>query len=648
MPSGTEVQLQTRTGGSANSTDGTWEAWKPTSTSLTINDANTHTDWTGTNATVAENNDSTTTRDINYYEDEDEPTTTNTTKVTATAAGGYAERTLGSTDLSSYQYVTAWVRSATAGQTITLGLGEAAATEQTKTFNINTVNTWQKVYWDISSIASSARDGVTKFRFTTSISGNVFYLDNVKAESYLSTNTGSAITSTRDDYIQYRVILTTTNAWYTPSASNVKIEFASDAAIYDLVGNQNDIDDYDLSQRLTINEVNLDTQKSVNTLSTINGVLQKGSFDPGTGKDGAITISGTTNINTQNTISGRACADGGDAVNYSVSAFSDDGTYVELTSSPSYPSCIDIGDEVLIINLAGTWTSTNPNLGNWETLRVKSVAGNRVYFESAKTNHYGSGANDDSGIGTSVGTQRVMMQRVPNYTNVTVTNSGNFSPSAFNGTRNGVMFFRATDTVAVAGGGILHAVGTGWRGGGQYSTWYGGNGGETYSAGNVYSTSGGVLGGHYGGSTYSGLAGGGGGGGAQGYSGGYVNGGGTAGVGSYGGAGGGGGGTYSSHSSYNGYGGGGGGGGGLGSAGGGGYGYSNGGGGDAGGTSGAGGGACGSCDAHARGGGGGGGGKLTFNGVASDTGATKLIFGSGGGGGGSGEQSQNYYAGGTG
>ncbi|MFZ6034531.1 MAG: phage integrase SAM-like domain-containing protein, partial [Patescibacteria group bacterium] len=227
-------------------------------------------------------------------------------------------------------------------------------------------------------------------------------------------------------------------------------------------------------KRALNNEFNPEfTQKQKVTSVTLN--RNQGNF--GTGNDGAISIAGTTNINTQNAIAGRSCADGGDAVNYSVSAFAGDGTYVDLTTSPSYPSCINVDDEVLIINLQGSWTSTNPNLGNWETLRVQSVTGSRIYFKTAKTKYYGGGVSDDSGIGTTNGTQRVMLQRVPNYTNVTIGAAGNFAPSAYNSTKGGVMFFRATGTVSVAGGGILHSAARGWQGGATYSTWYGGNGG---------------------------------------------------------------------------------------------------------------------------------------------------------------------------
>ncbi|MCC7290418.1 hypothetical protein IT417_04200, partial [bacterium] len=42
--------------------------------------------------------------------------------------------------------------------------------------------------------------------------------------------------------------------------------------------------------------------------------------DFGTGGDGAVTVSSNTSINTTNNIGGRSCSDGGDAVNYSVTA----------------------------------------------------------------------------------------------------------------------------------------------------------------------------------------------------------------------------------------------------------------------------------------------------------------------------------------
>src|SRR3990170_8742769 len=71
----------------------------------------------------------------------------------------------------------------------------------------------------------------------------------------------------------------------------------------------------------------------IRTQSRLTNIEIKESVNLGTGGDGSITISSDTNINTTNSISGRACTDGGDAVNYSVTALTS--TTATLESSPS-------------------------------------------------------------------------------------------------------------------------------------------------------------------------------------------------------------------------------------------------------------------------------------------------------------------------
>jgi len=456
LPSGTEIQMQTRSGNTSNSIDGTWEAWRPTTTTLSINDANTHTDWIGTNATIA---DGDVTRNINYYEDEDESTVGNITKYTTSAANGYAERTLSSTNLSSYQYISLWIRSANAGSIITLGMGESAATEQTKTIKVETSNVWQKVYWDISSITGTARDAITKFRITSSINANVVYFDNIKAETYLSTSTGSAITSTANNYIQYRAIMTTTSASVTPTLAEVRINYNDGSAkiITDKLSNQNDTDYYNQESLLNITTTSLDNSKSLDIQKTETGITTKGAIDPGTGNDGDIVISTDRNINTYNSISGRTCSDGGDAVNYSITALTP--RTATLTTAPS-TGCLIVGDEVLLINLKGNATSTI-NVGNYETLRVESISDNVIRFTTAKTKFYGDNSTDDSNIGTDSGNQNVMLQRVPNYNSLVVNAGISFFPSDFDGLKNGVMFFRSKITSI---NGSITAKGSGYRG----------------------------------------------------------------------------------------------------------------------------------------------------------------------------------------
>ncbi|MBU1119768.1 hypothetical protein KKA50_01040, partial [Patescibacteria group bacterium] len=224
----------------------------------------------------------------------------------------------------------------------------------------------------------------------------------------------------------------------------------------------------------------------------------------GTGADGDITISSNVSINTTNSITGRSCADGGDAVNYNVTAFNAAGTEATLSTSPSM-GCLNVNDEVLIINLQGT-ISAYGNTGNYETLRVDNVSGSTVTFSTAKSKYYGNNLTDDSNLGTTTSNQRVMLQRVPNYNNVTVNSSYTFSPTAWNGTKGGVLFFRSKGTVSV--GGSISAYQKGYRNGATVvgvNNYMGSGGGEAFCS------PGGAAGG-------SGAGGAGAGGGGSGYS----------------------------------------------------------------------------------------------------------------------------------
>jgi hypothetical protein len=210
-----------------------WESWKPfslTTNYLMLEGMDTDTNWTGTNVTVAEGD---VTRNVKMFEDEDESTVGNITKMVSSTDGGYAEATISSTDLSTYDYITAWVRASEVGNTIKLGVGESASTEQEEQITIDTADTWQKIYWDISDITSTDRDGITKLRITNLTSNtNTIYLDNIRAEKYEDTDNVMKVTSTPNDYFQYRVIFTTTNTSYQPRLENITLSYNSG---YDIV-----------------------------------------------------------------------------------------------------------------------------------------------------------------------------------------------------------------------------------------------------------------------------------------------------------------------------------------------------------------------------------------------------------------------------
>jgi len=579
-------------------------------------------------------------RNTNYFEDEDEYTAANSIKFSSgDISGDYIGTTIpASIDISSYNYITAWVRSDNTGKVAKLEIGETASTKQAQEITIDTANTWQKIYWDISDVASGDKDAITELRITALATNTDIYFDNIEAENLLSTPAGSSITSTFNNYIQYRTIFSnTTQLDNLQNISAVQIGYTSPSGSYTIDADSIRIDndaDYYSSSRLAITEATLDDTKSFRTNETLTSVQTLGDFNPGNGSDGPITVSSNVIINDVNLISGRSCPDGGDAVNYNVTALTD--TTATLNNTPS-SGCLAYGDEVLLINLQGTATGYI-NTGNYETLKISSITDNIVTFTTAKSKFYGDNSDDDSNLGVLPGTQRVMLQHIPHYTNVTVDSSYNFYPDEWDGlTKGGVMFFRASGTVSVNG--IIHANSKGYdygRGAANYNSWSGGGG--SFCAPNYYSAvvgTGGDMGGYnaqvnpY---NYHKCGGGAGGGG---------NGSGTVGTGSLGtsnlggGGGGGGGGRDTNYGR-----GGGGAGGGYGTAGtkGKAWGYNGTDGGD--GYSGNGG--NGYWDGNYIGGGGGGGG-----GTYGTADLSKLMFGSGGGGGGGGMYNTSYGAGGA-
>ena len=147
-----------------------------------------------------------------------------------------------------------------------------------------------------------------------------------------------------------------------------------------------------------------------------------------------------------------------------------------LSQSPS-AGCLNQNDEVLLINLKGD--TTYFHVGQYEFLRVQKVNGSTVTFTTAEIGWYGANATDNSNIGTGSGQQRVVIQRVPNYSSLTV--NGTLTGNAFDGSRYGLLAFRVS--------GLLKGTGT-------ISTDYlGYHGGAYESAGESYGGTSGVNGG---------------------------------------------------------------------------------------------------------------------------------------------------------
>jgi hypothetical protein len=185
--------------------------------------------------------------------------------------------------------------------------------------------------------------------------------------------------------------------------------------------------------------------------SSSSTVALSGGIDIGDGADGAITISSNTNLNTDTVASGRSCADGGDAVNYAVTALTSTGTTsITLSSTPS-SGCLNIGDEFMIINMQGSSTNFD-SVGLYETHTISNVTGATISFSDYPLRHTYNGT-----------TQKIMIQRIPNYTDVTVETGQTLTVNAWDGTKGGLLFFRADSTVTING--TIDVSGKGYRGG---------------------------------------------------------------------------------------------------------------------------------------------------------------------------------------
>ncbi len=190
-------------------------------------------------------------------------------------------------------------------------------------------------------------------------------------------------------------------------------------------------------------------------LAPIETTGSSGLVEFGGGVDGSVTVTGTVLLDQAPLASARTSPD---AVAYNLTALT--GTTATLTGPPAG---IIAGDEVLLINLQGT-SSSQTNVGNYDFLTVSDVTGSVVTFTSPKTKSYGD-AGGDTNIGTAGSNQRVVLQRVPHYTDMTVSDGAVLTASAWNGTSGGVLALRVAGTLAFLGSGAMEMSELGYRGG---------------------------------------------------------------------------------------------------------------------------------------------------------------------------------------
>ena len=193
---------------------------------------------------------------------------------------------------------------------------------------------------------------------------------------------------------------------------------------------------------------------------------ESGSFDTGTGADGSVTISTGKNINTD--VLGSNRSTNADGISTTVTA-NPTGTSISVTSTTGFAA----NDEIILINLRGS-SGDYADVGNYEFLEIASIGSGILNLKSSVQKSYD---------GTTFSNQLVVVQRVPQWTSVTIQNGGSLTANDWpSGTGGGLLVFRATGTVTVDSGGSINVNAKGYRGGaGVTGGPTDGNPGESYS-----------------------------------------------------------------------------------------------------------------------------------------------------------------------
>ncbi len=186
----------------------------------------------------------------------------------------------------------------------------------------------------------------------------------------------------------------------------------------------------------------------------------------GTGADGAVTFSsGTNNINTTSLsgTGGRTYADG---IAYRVvppAIYTN--SVARYAATDKLTNGLAVGDEVLVINLQGN-VGDIADVGKYQVMRIAAITPSLITFEDKFNSNL---------TGTTPANQKVIVQRIPNYTNVTLTGTAVITASTYDGLatlptgnagyQTGIVAFRANGTVSIGTGTSITVKGLGYRGG---------------------------------------------------------------------------------------------------------------------------------------------------------------------------------------
>lgn len=185
--------------------------------------------------------------------------------------------------------------------------------------------------------------------------------------------------------------------------------------------------------------------------TTVSLGVSVGGANTGTGVDGTITVNSTLYVDaTRSAITGLIGVAGSNSI------------------AVSSASGFSVGDEVLIITMQDATAGAGNLVGRYEFETVSAISSNTLLFTQNLANAY-----------TASGTLKHQVIKVPQYTNVLVSNGGMITCNPWNGSTGGVVCFKASGNVTINAGGLIGANGKGYRGVAQKAAlWRNADGGQ--------------------------------------------------------------------------------------------------------------------------------------------------------------------------
>ncbi len=314
---------------------------------------------------------------------------------------------------------------------------------------VDSFGTANEIGADEASSTEESHDNVNKLYKGVPAGTNLNSDKDYTTESnYLQQEWTNSNQNTSQATVATDTTVTLSSGTWPTNAANGRISFDSGSTFFDIASR-------DSSTALTLetSATNGTSDYIIRMSEFISESVQLNeidkAFDIGDGRDGSVTITTSKNINSD--ILGSIRSTNADGISTTVTA-NPTGTSITVSSITGFAD----GDKLLLINLQGSSGDT-ADVGNFEILTVNGTpSGSIITLEETISKSYD---------GSSFASQKIVCQRIPQWTNVNINAGGDLTCNAWNGSQGGVLIFFATGTVTVTSGRTINADSKGYRGG---------------------------------------------------------------------------------------------------------------------------------------------------------------------------------------